>query len=267
MENYIIAPHKNLLRPALANKGARADIAGSTQREGRTCKTPQARNFRPKNARARHDQPTSRLRRYALAAAFVAGALFPAGVFGPGPASGRHRRQAGGARHRRGRRIRRALRGGRRGRHPLARRRLSRQVHFKDGALVKKDELLFTIDQRPYQAAYDAAKSQIDVWNSLLEFSKAQLERAEELAKTGNIAASIVDDRRREYPLQPGADPGSDGSAQDRQPEPRIHRDQGAVVRPHRSPPGLGRQSGPAGFHLADDDRHARPDRLLFRHR
>jgi membrane fusion protein, multidrug efflux system len=72
-------------------------------------------------------------------------------------------------------------------------------VHFKDGALVNKDELLFTIDQRPYQAAYDAAKSQIDVWNSLLEFSKAQLERAEELAKTGNIAASIVDDRRREF--------------------------------------------------------------------
>jgi multidrug efflux system membrane fusion protein len=73
------------------------------------------------------------------------------------------------------------------------------KVGFQDGALVNKGDLLFTIDQRPYQAAYDAAKSQIDVWSSLLEFSKAQLERAEELAKTGNIAASIVDDRRREY--------------------------------------------------------------------
>ena len=64
-------------------------------------------------------------------------------------------------------------------------------VHFKDGALVKKDDLLFTIDRRPYQAAFDAAKSQIASGDSLLDFSKAQLERAEELAKTGNIAASV----------------------------------------------------------------------------
>jgi multidrug efflux pump subunit AcrA (membrane-fusion protein) len=31
--------------------------------------------------------------------------------------------------------------------------------HFKDGADVKKGDLLFTIDKRPYQAALDAAKS------------------------------------------------------------------------------------------------------------
>lgn len=73
------------------------------------------------------------------------------------------------------------------------------QVHFKDGAIVKKGDLLFTIDQRPFQAAFDAAKSQVDVVSSLLNFSKAQLDRAEELAKTGNISASTVDDRRREY--------------------------------------------------------------------
>ena len=73
------------------------------------------------------------------------------------------------------------------------------KVGFQDGALVNKGDLLFTIDQRPYQAAYDAAKSQVDVAKSLLEFSKMQLDRAEELAKTGNIPAATVDDRRREY--------------------------------------------------------------------
>ena len=31
--------------------------------------------------------------------------------------------------------------------------------HFKDGADVKKGDLLFTIDKRPYQAALDAAKA------------------------------------------------------------------------------------------------------------
>jgi RND family efflux transporter MFP subunit len=73
------------------------------------------------------------------------------------------------------------------------------KVSFQDGALVNKGDLLFTIDQRPYQAAFDAAKSQVDVAKSLLEFSKMQLDRADELAKTGNISTATVDDRRREY--------------------------------------------------------------------
>ncbi|WFP63946.1 efflux RND transporter periplasmic adaptor subunit [Mesorhizobium sp. WSM4904] len=73
------------------------------------------------------------------------------------------------------------------------------KVSFQDGALVNKGDLLFTIDQRPYQAAYDAAKSQVDVAKSLLEFSKMQLDRANELARTGNISPATVDDRRREY--------------------------------------------------------------------
>ncbi|MBW8908364.1 MAG: efflux RND transporter periplasmic adaptor subunit, partial [Mesorhizobium sp.] len=73
------------------------------------------------------------------------------------------------------------------------------KVSFQDGALVNKGDLLFTIDRRPYQAAFDAAKSQVDVAKSLLEFSKMQLDRADELAKTGNISTATVDDRRREY--------------------------------------------------------------------
>ena len=72
------------------------------------------------------------------------------------------------------------------------------EIHFTDGALVKQGDLLFTIDQRPYQAAYDAAKSRVDVATSLLDFSKLQLQRAEDLAKSGNLPTSTLDDRRRE---------------------------------------------------------------------
>lgn len=72
------------------------------------------------------------------------------------------------------------------------------EVHFRDGAVVNKGDLLFTIDQRPYQAAYDAAKSQVDVASSLTQFATSQLERAESLARSGNLAASVLDDRRRE---------------------------------------------------------------------
>ncbi len=73
------------------------------------------------------------------------------------------------------------------------------EIHFTDGALVKQGDLLFTIDQRPYQADYDAAKSRVDVATSLLDFSKVQLQRAEELSKSGNLPISTLDDRRREY--------------------------------------------------------------------
>ncbi len=72
------------------------------------------------------------------------------------------------------------------------------EVHFKDGAVVNKGDLLFTIDRRPYQAAFDAAKSRVSVAESLLDFSKQQLERAETLSKSGNLATSVLDDRRRE---------------------------------------------------------------------
>lgn len=73
------------------------------------------------------------------------------------------------------------------------------QVHFRDGQIVNRGDLLFTIDRRPYQAAYDAAKSQVDVASSLFEFSRTQLDRAEQLARGGNLSASTLDDRRREF--------------------------------------------------------------------
>lgn len=73
------------------------------------------------------------------------------------------------------------------------------EVHFTDGAMVKKGDLLFIIDQRPYQAAYDSAKSRVDVATSVLEFAKSQLDRADALAKSGNLAISVLDDRRREH--------------------------------------------------------------------
>jgi multidrug efflux system membrane fusion protein len=72
------------------------------------------------------------------------------------------------------------------------------EVHFRDGSIVHDGDLLFTIDQRPYQAAFDSAKARVDVATSLLQFTQSQLERAQALTKSGNLATSILDDRRRE---------------------------------------------------------------------
>jgi multidrug efflux system membrane fusion protein len=73
------------------------------------------------------------------------------------------------------------------------------QIHFKDGQIVKVGDPLFTIDQRQYRAADEAARSQVDVTKSALEFAKAQLDRAEQLSRTGNLSLSSLDDRRREF--------------------------------------------------------------------
>ena len=37
------------------------------------------------------------------------------------------------------------------------------KIHFTDGALIKKGDLLFTIDQRPFQAEMDNASSSVEV--------------------------------------------------------------------------------------------------------
>ncbi|QIG48082.1 efflux RND transporter periplasmic adaptor subunit [Nordella sp. HKS 07] len=73
------------------------------------------------------------------------------------------------------------------------------KVHFRDGAIVKQGDLLFTIDQRPFQAALDEAKARLDVAQTQVDFTESQFKRAEKLTQTGNIPTATLDDRRREY--------------------------------------------------------------------
>lgn len=73
------------------------------------------------------------------------------------------------------------------------------QVHFTDGAVVAKGDLLFTIDQRPYQAAVAEAEANLKIARSQVEYTKKQLERARELSTRGNISVSALDERQQEY--------------------------------------------------------------------
>ena len=47
---------------------------------------------------------------------------------------------------------------------------------FKEGALVKKDDVLFQIDDRPYKASLDQAKATLDAAKAALDQAKATLE-------------------------------------------------------------------------------------------
>ena len=72
-------------------------------------------------------------------------------------------------------------------------------VHFQDGALVKKDDLLFTIDQRPFETALTQAKAELAVAQTQVDYTEAQYRRAETLQKQGSMPIAQADDRRREY--------------------------------------------------------------------
>ncbi len=73
------------------------------------------------------------------------------------------------------------------------------KVHFRDGSMVEAGALLFTIDQRPYQAALEQAEATVASAQVSVDFTSNDLERAESLRRTGNISDQLLDQRRSTY--------------------------------------------------------------------
>jgi membrane fusion protein, multidrug efflux system len=71
------------------------------------------------------------------------------------------------------------------------------KVNFQDGATVKKGDLLFVIDRRPYKAALDQAQAALVSAKARLNFSQTDLDRAQTLSKSGNISEQVTDQRRQ----------------------------------------------------------------------
>lgn len=62
------------------------------------------------------------------------------------------------------------------------------QVHFKDGALVKKGDVLFTIDPRPYAAEVDRAAAQLAAARARVAYTASDLARGKRLISENAIA-------------------------------------------------------------------------------
>ncbi len=65
--------------------------------------------------------------------------------------------------------------------------------NFKDGADVKKGDLLFTIDPRPYQAALDQAQGQLAQAKSQLILDQITLKRQQDLRAKGVVSPQDLD--------------------------------------------------------------------------
>src|SRR5258708_2251514 len=66
-------------------------------------------------------------------------------------------------------------------------------VHFKDGALVKRGDPLFTIDPRPYSAEVDRAAAQLAAVQARQGYTATDAARAERLLSDNAIAKRDYD--------------------------------------------------------------------------
>jgi len=73
------------------------------------------------------------------------------------------------------------------------------KVHFKEGKEVKKGDLLFTIDQRPYQADFDHADAEYERAVSQSELANNDFERAKRLIATKAISEEDYDTKSKTY--------------------------------------------------------------------
>ncbi len=68
-------------------------------------------------------------------------------------------------------------------------------VHFRNGALVKKGDVLFTIDPRPYEAEVARAEAQVAAAQARVKLTAADLDRAQKLVRDDTISRSTMDQK------------------------------------------------------------------------
>ena len=71
------------------------------------------------------------------------------------------------------------------------------EVKFTDGAIVKKGDLLFVIDPRPFQRVLDRDRAALQGARVQVEFAQKDLERARPLMSNNTISQQVFDQRNQ----------------------------------------------------------------------
>ncbi|ARQ02460.1 efflux RND transporter periplasmic adaptor subunit [Pseudorhodoplanes sinuspersici] len=72
-------------------------------------------------------------------------------------------------------------------------------VHFREGALVKQNDLLITIDPAPYAAEVERAEAQVVAAEARVALTKAEMDRGRQLSDTRIISVRDLDQRQNAY--------------------------------------------------------------------
>ena len=95
---------------------------------------------------------------------------------------------------------------------------------FVEGTEVKKGDLLYMIEQPPFQAQVNAAKASIDQFEAQHRNAQVTLQRAQTLLSTPAGQQSKRQFRARQRTRPGGADCRRAGPARDRRHQPRLYR-------------------------------------------
>jgi RND family efflux transporter MFP subunit len=68
-------------------------------------------------------------------------------------------------------------------------------IHFTDGQMVKKGDLLFTIDRRPFQIILNQARANLTQSRATLAYAEADLARGQQLVRDRTITEQVFDQR------------------------------------------------------------------------
>jgi RND family efflux transporter MFP subunit len=70
------------------------------------------------------------------------------------------------------------------------------KVAFTEGSQVKRGDLLFVIDPRPYQAEYDRAAADVKRYKTALDLARIELVRVQRLKDSGAVSEEELDERK-----------------------------------------------------------------------
>jgi RND family efflux transporter MFP subunit len=80
------------------------------------------------------------------------------------------------------------------------------QIGFKDGDVVHKGDLLFTIDPTPYQIKLSEATAQLESARARLDFANREAFRADTMKQTGYGSVETADQRAADRRAAPAGD-------------------------------------------------------------
>lgn len=72
-------------------------------------------------------------------------------------------------------------------------------IHVTDGEIVRQNDLLFTIDSRPYEIALRQAVAQLQIARSGAYLAERQMQRARELRRSEFISSETFDQREQQH--------------------------------------------------------------------
>jgi RND family efflux transporter MFP subunit len=71
------------------------------------------------------------------------------------------------------------------------------EIHFTDGQMIKKGDLLFVIDHRPFQIVLDQMRANLGQARANLAFTQSDLARGEELVRNKTLTEQVFEQRKQ----------------------------------------------------------------------